>query len=857
MTDSDSSEAKKVAVIAVHGVSDQKPFDSAKEVANLLINPETNQKRNYSLFKEKFIRFFVSPFSAQNTENHNVDFEFTQKQLSHYNQSSVYETICLEGELLDEDGKPKKTVHIYEMYWADLSRLSENFFRIFGELYQILFHFSVVGSQVAELAKKEHNKDFPGLSSCLLNSWVIFQKFSSTLLSLLIPIFNLYLLIIAFLAVPVSLIEKYANDYFETISMLVLIAIGLFFAFIAGNFLFKRPARNTFKWLFIQLAGGLVGTVIVYYLSKSMLSKQAFYNYLITLIWLFILIAFCQYILINGYEQNRPGAFNTFKITGILIISSLIILLIHQMEITEDNYQLLNNATKLTTYLSLNIIEIVYLLIYLFWGVFNITYFLSLISGACVLIKYKYFNLNRSNSISLLKLVRAFWTSLASLLLPATLFVFITLTLWSAVNSLGSSLIKGIDKYNPIIFSGLKQYIYLGGDVGNGLAKYCGDPQLTSGSDCFLQALSDFAGTTLMNYAFIAFIITLLIAIWALFPAILTDVFPPSTEKTQKYSNGLGDWLTNGFTTLIFGFFIGICLIIPIIGTLNHFFSYNYFFGIQYILGIDLSISKKIEPSPFLTISALLLTISAGSLIAFGSTLNKISLGLRGVLDAALDVDNYLRLDPIKDNPRARIYSRYVSLLKYLCHRSDNEKYDAIVIISHSQGTVISADLLRFLKEYENRLDSSSWLGTKISDIPDIYLFTMGSPIRQLYSFAFPHLYHWVYNPQSITKYNITASELHKDTNPDPAKLLKVKQWVNAYRSGDYIGRYLWRSPEDENLWKKVQFEEEFNELSTIISQDKKETRREFCIGAGGHTHYWDETAPDIAYELDRLIRDA
>ena len=30
--------------------------------------------------------------------------------------------------------------------------------------------------------------------------------------------------------------------------------------------------------------------------------------------------------------------------------------------------------------------------------------------------------------------------------------------------------------------------------------------------------------------------------------------------------------------------------------------------------------------------------------------------------------------------------------------------------------------------------------------------------------------------------------------------------------------------------------------------------RRERCIGAGAHTHYWDETAPEIAEELDRLI---
>ena len=31
-------------------------------------------------------------------------------------------------------------------------------------------------------------------------------------------------------------------------------------------------------------------------------------------------------------------------------------------------------------------------------------------------------------------------------------------------------------------------------------------------------------------------------------------------------------------------------------------------------------------------------------------------------------------------------------------------------------------------------------------------------------------------------------------------------------------------------------------------------TRREFCIGAGAHTHYWDRTAPQIAVQLDQLI---
>jgi hypothetical protein len=35
---------------------------------------------------------------------------------------------------------------------------------------------------------------------------------------------------------------------------------------------------------------------------------------------------------------------------------------------------------------------------------------------------------------------------------------------------------------------------------------------------------------------------------------------------------------------------------------------------------------------------------------------------------------------------------------------------------------------------------------------------------------------------------------------------------------------------------------------------DATRTRVEFCIGAGAHTHYWDDTAPDIAESLNELI---
>lgn len=85
---------------------------------------------------------------------------------------------------------------------------------------------------------------------------------------------------------------------------------------------------------------------------------------------------------------------------------------------------------------------------------------------------------------------------------------------------------------------------------------------------------------------------------------------------------------------------------------------------------------------------------------------------------------------------------------------------------------------------------------------------------------------------------------------PDPQSMC-VKGWLNAYRSGDYVGRFLWLGPwlarnQDANC-----------EGDVFVGKDGDDgppTRAEMCIGIGAHTHYWDRTAPDVAAALETLI---
>jgi hypothetical protein len=244
-------------------------------------------------------------------------------------------------------------------------------------------------------------------------------------------------------------------------------------------------------------------------------------------------------------------------------------------------------------------------------------------------------------------------------------------------------------------------------------------------------------------------------------------------------------------------------------------------------------------------------------LFAIRGDLKKLALGFAPALDILLDVDNWLREHPLSRNPKARICGRYVSLLRYICQWSENPDdsgYDAIVIVAHSQGTVVTADLLRFLAiERDPQLRR---LEGEVDGRPRIpfFLFTMGCPLRQLYGERFPRLYSWATHHDRASMATFADDDLavppRTSVLPDP-RALRVDRWINAYRSGDYVGRYLWRTDPCGYLWTP-----HFAGSKPANSMDR-EGRVEFCIGGGAHTHYWDATARPIAWTLDELIAGA
>ncbi|MDF1815662.1 MAG: hypothetical protein P1V20_25915 [Verrucomicrobiales bacterium] len=211
--------------------------------------------------------------------------------------------------------------------------------------------------------------------------------------------------------------------------------------------------------------------------------------------------------------------------------------------------------------------------------------------------------------------------------------------------------------------------------------------------------------------------------------------------------------------------------------------------------------------------------------------------GLRGGLDVALDVVTYLHPFPKNRTARAQILNRYASLLQYITEWRDplnpEQGYSRIVIVAHSQGSVISSDVLRTLSAgtvaKDNGLDMLREDPNSKTGIP-VRLITMGSPLVQLYQARFPDLYAW-------------------DKTADPRLNHRgLECWWNLYRSGDYVGRMIFRDPKDKASY--------IPEENFVLKPDGQPVPVfETCIGPGAHTHYWGENAPvSVIRKIDSLI---
>jgi hypothetical protein len=871
--ESGDNRQKRIAVVVVHGVGSPEPKHSASAVANLLLRLPRHRESKYSSFTESPIEIATSPvpepseaadapvtgqararsrFSYdERPEGETIseaddmlppDIRFMRNQLRGYRSTAdtkTYSTVRIDGghlsgpESIEPDTDADRAdarVHVYEMFWADLSRIGSSVWSVFGAFYQVVIHLPYVGLITLQEAKHKSALKTK-LSAGVWDAWIGACKWAVRCMTLLAPTLNFVMLAIGVGA----LTRRIPATWQPYVAAIVpgLIALGLATRLIYG----LRGQRGALDIIVPLLAAG-TATAAGIFIPWPITAQTA-------LIFEWWAVAFVPLFLIfRKFQENRP-----FALPAMIVAYAIATV-----------WQIWIAATQGQDSIKIVLWTLEYFNTMLF-GTFLIFAVATLIVTAFGVVVPRMAKLTNRDDARAVR--RAAYTARFALAMPSIAFAVVTLSIWGAlVASQAEGALGSQRAYEPALtYPTLPRHIAadsakLVGRIAADSTRLVQQHLLSAAAherarvDSLVQALHGpsyflrtFGGSTdglpgAIGAGVLGLAVVMLI--WVLLPVLVTELRSPGTSDENRMKPGfqdqaknLGTWLSTAFRTArISGEMLVFLTIFSIAGITIA--SPSELLGPRQWLAAALEL-----PTPdfsYVRVGALIVGVGAIGLIALTSRLTDVGKRLRPAFGIMADVDNYLRELPTDRTPRARMAERFTSLLRYLClwraESSDtNSGYDAIIIVAHSQGTVLSADLLRYLKYigagtrgFEPRLSRLRAGADGKPKLP-IYLMTMGCPLRQLYAQRFPNIYGWV-----------TDGAAAND-------LMGVAGWINLYRSGDYVGRAVWQakdaSPDlyDPNVrWSHGNI-------------------AEACIGPGAHTHYWDVTSDVVAETIDEVVK--
>jgi hypothetical protein len=782
--------------------------------------------------------------------------------------------------------------HIYDAHYSDLSKNESSIVGFFYAFYQLLFHLAGLGLRAVYWAEAENSK--PGFVGW---PWRLLSSLHATAVRILIifvPLLNLTMLAIGLAALADKL--TLSPDQAPAPNDLVLGIIGASMAGLVGIlgalFVLKklRSPKSPFVWSLLPLVGVAVVISFFWFLASIAhvcVPDVSVAKWLALLTWLALAGAAIIWIA-RKLATMQPGA---DWVGGFVYVVNAAAFIFHFLG--RDP----NPASQAATASVLGI--------QLIFGELVVLWFICLLAE---LFSYPLSRLCLRLATDKPKRARAraaHRTGRFAFAISASFFLIVTLAIWSGICSYAGSKLKVFDRVSasfiaqntfatgnwqyaiPDVCQLVERVKILGPEhVGAplpvkgpcnpeevlrepGTQKQCSVCKLNESRppkplDQYLDGLLLVSVTPGLPVILALIAVCFFLLVWAVAPSVLLEISPQHTPPSDDTETAhAGEWLSRGLDNTVVLIRVLWSAIVPVplfFGVLN-FLAWNHHYALHpYLLGMLNWLSRL--TLPLIRGTGAGVAVSAAALVA-------IILKYGGaVLDTLLDVDNYLRTVPVHATPRACIAERITSLLRYVAAYRDPQghPYERLVIVAHSLGTLVSADLLRFIaisraNDHDPVLHRDGLHAGEDKPAIPIYLMTMGSPLRALLSRFFPHLYIWVTPmPDNSSRANRLGPAL--DTQPEqiPAEALPkpqdlfVKGWCNVYRSGDYVGRYLW------NLgWLKRNHPENDHEgapISLIQDDASPRTRAEMCIGLGAHTHYWDRNAPDVAHVLSKIIRD-
>ena len=758
-----------------------------------------------------------------------------------------YSTDRLEGQRREAGGVSARSVDVYEMYWADLSTVGKDPFRFFSSLYQLVLHLSELGRRALEDGLAE-------FSNYRRWRWLVWlQAVSVRQLAVPIPIINLLLLVTLLSAVLVRVLGgsitdqgapsgDIANNWGVRIAAVIAaaaIAVGLAYRLAAPP---SRPRLHDW-WPLPALAvivGAAAGAGSIAIVGRADLVLVAE--------WWLIGFVLCDLIL-QKYDKVRPGA----RIFGRASYVLVVLLFLWSLGFAFDRGGLRSREIEYAAFWSM---QIQFVALSVMWVLLIVSAFLAWISGSIIVNRYKDDHKARASA--------AVRTSRLSLAISASAMLALIILVWSGLMVWGLKSVNVFECMEVVMFPPLYGADWILADPES-LHRWLGD--LPNARTCtgvpypvhdYFRAVLLMSTTSGLPVMLLLVGLCLMILVWMALPSVRLESEAPST-CTNEQSERVGKWLSRGLdaTRIVTGlWWAAVFVVLVVFETADNAARHGW----EPVPALAwLFTASKAVALPILQTAGALIAASA-AVIVFG-----IAKFAGAGLDVVLDVDNYLRELPRDYTPRARIAERYVSLLRAIAkdRSADGRPYDSVIIVAHSLGALISTDLLRYLnaeaeaKRGDPALAAFGYGEKKtVATIP-IRLFTMGNPIRQLLNRFFPHQYVWVRAAPDNAVKPVPPLPLEeawrKNVTPKPYRL-GVAHWSNAYRSGDYVGRALWL---DEWFERTESADPEAGAYPEPIKVFRRIGAEEMCIGLGAHTHYWNETAPDVRDHLNGLIASA
>ena len=768
--------------------------------------------------------------------------------------SNVYITTRLEG-MRNPGSTPdpsRSKVHIYEVLWADLAHPASNILGFFLSLFTLLMHLASLSQKAVDTGSYEN-------SGLLWSVFLWAQRWAVRFLQIFLPLLKVLLLVVFLSALPgvSTFFAPSAKDGTNPNAFAFAVVLGVLGgigAVFAGYFIGKRvkwlltlwPRFLTVKpwpWTWALstmvpgIGGGLLGLALAYTVPPQFAVS--------ILCWLVLgtpIIA----VILSQYEGWRNGV----QFWGLFGYGMSFVTFLYLSRFAHQPNPMLHNGYSIdVSLLAFWMTELGVAAIRIAWLVMSLMAILALVTGSLVS------RLQRDTEKKA-RLIAAVRTSRFALAMPTAFFLMVTPLIWGAMFKLADWVNKpffvlgGKENLNNSLTDALTQWH---------LIPNIWDPEIMCG-DYFKVILAWGMGYQ-MPITLLLVTLAICVLVWWVTPSVLVESFqlrnkavPPRTS-TNNQSRALGSWLSRGLdatSVVTFLFWCSVFLALPavyVLGLIHTQWAQNSFSFLK-------TATDWIVDQPLLAVAG----AAVVGMFKYGSD----------ALETVLDVDTYLRMAPDDATPRAKIFERFVSTLRYVANYRDEDGhgYDKVVIVAHSLGSLIAADLLRYLyvgqrdpMRHDPALERYGFAGDAGAHEIELKLLTMGAPIRQLLNRFFPYLYDWV-RPIPDNSLDPLGHALLPQGDPgsaypfpDPSEL-GVSQWANTYRSGDYVGRSLWL---DEWYNRTDEVDPPGQQFGNYpqpihVASSPSGDRIEMCIGAGAHTRYWDDTAPVVAEQLDRMI---